>query len=72
MTTAFQHPYLTNKNGTRPAMLGPVFYLENRQQKTISDFHHALKQEWGDINLIYGTDEEPAIRNSTRDQFFHR
>ena len=61
MTTAFQHPYLRTKNGVRPAMLGPVFYMENRKQKTIADFHHSLKQEWGDINLIYGSDEELGI-----------
>ena len=73
MTTAFQHPYLRTKSGgVRPAMLGPVFYMENRKQKTIADFHHSLKQEWGDINLIYGSDEELGIRNSTRDQFPNR
>ena len=60
MTTAFQHPYLQHKDGIKPAMLGPVFYMENRLQKTLTDFHYALQQEWGDINLIYGSDEEPG------------
>ena len=60
MTTAFQHPYLLNKNGKKPAMLGPVFYMENRLQKTITDFHYGLQQEWGDINLLFGSDEEPG------------
>ena len=69
MTTAFQHPYLVNKNGVHPSILGPVFYLENRKQKTISDFDYALKQEWGDINMIFGSDEEQGMRNSAKDQF---
>ena len=60
MTTAFQHPYLLNKDGKKPAMLGPVFYMENRLQKTITDFHYGLQQEWGDINLLFGSDEEPG------------
>ena len=72
MTTAFQHPYLQNKDGKKPAMLGPVFYMENRQQKTISDFHYALRQEWGDINIIIGSDEEKSMRNSVKDQFPNR
>ena len=72
MTTAFQHPYLLTKDGKKPAMLGPVFYMENRQQTTIADFHHALKQEWGDINIIIGSDEEKSMRNSVREQFPNR
>ena len=66
MTTAFQHPYLLNKSGGHPAILGPVSYIENRQQKTISDFHYALRQEWNDVNIIFGSDEEKGKKPSLK------
>ena len=50
-------------------MLGPTFHMENRQQITISDFHHALRNEWDNINIVTGSDEEPGMRNSMKQEF---
>ena len=50
-------------------MLGPTFHMENRQKKTLSDFHHVLRQEWDITNMVIGGDEEPGLRRSAREQW---